>query len=544
MKIFHDYSRRGERGLTLMLVMAFMAVSFLIISGVLYSTANSGRLGARHEQYYSAQEAATAAIEKVVAAMLRDLHTGGREAVWYNRESYKFQLPDASECPEWAEDYEFLPLQVDVVARDSYSELTWKYRGLAATNDVYRVQARVRTLKLDRPMTSVVEQEIQVAEIPVVAFQAYSENDLTFITPPGNNIRMNGRVHSNGKIYVYPSSDFVFGDHVTAAEEILHEQHPADPSGRSFGSITYEREADSQANTFRLESVVAPGGGGPVGGGPRGLLERLADLADYTVETSTNAIDVRDKFLEPILENVWTNFIRTNSQATNRFFEFEDRREVLRVHTTDVDVAGLVGQFDALGLPPGRARKIFLRDVSDHGPNTLSAFRLVNAGTLPASGLSIVTTNALYVQGDFNLNRAPVLLAGDAVTILSGAWDDSRSGGDPTERPAQDTTVNAAIVTGTVPGEFDGGIFNALRLLENWSGRTLVFNGSIATLYTNTFAVEPWRAGEPYFYAAPTTRVFNYDTSFTNRTSLPNGTPVLHTLIRGELVNLPPDAEF
>jgi hypothetical protein len=105
---------------------------------------------------------------------------------------------------------------------------------------------------------------------------------------------------------------------------------------------------------------------------------------------------------------------------------------------------------------------------------------------------------------------------------------------------AASTTLNAAILTGTVPsdeisGVFDGGYFNAVRLIEDWTGRTMTFRGAIATPFASRHANEPWRGFPILLCEPPTTRVFSYESSF-NPGRLPKGTPMLHTLIRGELV--------
>jgi hypothetical protein len=521
------HGRRDERGMALMLVMAFMAVSFLIISGVLYSSSNAALQSSRNQQYYEAQQAATAAAERAVAGMIRDVRATGTMGLLSNHEV----PPNAAECPEWAS-YEF-EIRVTPLAQNSYSELIWKYRGLVATNSGYQVQAGARTLDLEPPIAAVVEQEIQVAEIPLFSFMAYSEFDLTFITPPGNDITLGGRVHSNREIYAYPSGNLVFGDHVTAAGEIHQEQHPADTAGRVQGTIEFRKESDGHANALRLMPGMVD---------PYALLPGLAGEAGLTVVVSNSTISVLNSIGEAYLPQFWTNFITTTNLVTTNPITFYDNRELLTVYVTEFDMAGFLDQYGALGSP----RLVCLDDISYYGPETLAGFRLVNGQQLPVGGLSIVTTNALYVKGNYNtVGTVPAMLAADAVTLLSANWNDSVTG----LGAATSMALNAAILTGTVPsdaglGVFDGGYFNALRLLENWGGQSLTFNGAVATPFRSRHAVEPWRGGEPFFYTAPTTRVFNYETSFLTPAGLPRGTPVLHTLIRGEMVALPPDSLF
>jgi hypothetical protein len=104
---------------------------------------------------------------------------------------------------------------------------------------LYVIRAGARTLNLDTPIASVVEQEIQVAEIPLFAYMGYSEFDLTFVTIPGNNITLTAGFTATVKVYCDPSGILEFMDNVTAADEIRAEQHPADATDRQAGSVTF-----------------------------------------------------------------------------------------------------------------------------------------------------------------------------------------------------------------------------------------------------------------------------------------------------------------
>ena len=109
-------------------------------------------------------------------------------------------------------------------------------------------------------------------------------------------------------------------------------------------------------------------------------------------------------------------------------------------------------------------------------------------------GLTVVSENPVYIQGNYNATAASVTDAGsaaaaviaDAVTLLSSDWNDIRSFMSPTEpgtavRRQPPATV-AAFVSGkgiafpqpaspTTSFGSDGGVHNFLRLLENWGGR-------------------------------------------------------------------------
>ena len=217
--------------------------------------------------------------------------------------------------------------------------------------------------------------------------------------------------------------------------------------------------------------------------------------------------------------------------------------------------------------------------------------RLVNGGSIPTfynggtnstGGLTIASPNPVYIQGDLNTGSTmsgsysssgvtinnqpasdgtnaypsgtsepgyfsgsgteqPVVIAADAVTILSNSWADSNSNSALGSRTPSNTTVNAAIVAGNVPTAFDashfsvspvysGGIENFPRLLENWGGCNLTIHGSFALLYNSEQAVQPWQTTGNY-YNAPNRRWF-FDSTLANHN--PPGFPAAYTYTRGQ----------
>ena len=181
---------------------------------------------------------------------------------------------------------------------------------------------------------------------------------------------------------------------------------------------------------------------------------------------------------------------------------------------------------------------------------TLPAVRLVNGQKLPTQwGLTIATPMPIYTLGDFNIrtnasgstsvlttNTAwtwPAALMGDAVTILSSSWSDAYTSGTVySARTAVSTTVNAACLEGIVPStkvgstkHYSGGLENFLRLLENWTGDTLCYNGSIVALFPSIYATNYW-IGPGTYYGVPT-RMWGFDANFTSPYLLPPLTPLI-----------------
>ena len=198
-----------------------------------------------------------------------------------------------------------------------------------------------------------------------------------------------------------------------------------------------------------------------------------------------------------------------------------------------------------LNDPPAGGQKGLLYVSLANGNYTDPAVRLINGSTLPRvadgapfNGLSIVSDRPIYIQGDFNtVNTQPAGIFTDAVTVLSNAWSDARSSWALVSRTASNTTVNANIMAGiknTVPaGQYSGGVENFIRLLENWSGRTLTFTGSLACLWQGVqthlgFTSTANWPGTGIVYNPPT-RIFSFGTSFAN---LPPGTPSVRCVQR------------
>lgn len=201
------------------------------------------------------------------------------------------------------------------------------------------------------------------------------------------------------------------------------------------------------------------------------------------------------------------------------------------------------------------------------------AIRIKGGSKIPTGGLTIASNNPVYIQGDFNTGgtgsavpsnnpsnfnadgtyvnpatpplpqvdgyngttpgtRAPVSILADAVTILSNSWSDANAGTVPAASP---TTVNTAIVAGTVPtasvggdGSYSGGAENFPRFLENWTNKTLSYYGSMVELYKSQQSIGEWGKANVY---VPPTRQWYFDNNF--QLKPPPGTLMLYTYIKG-----------
>jgi hypothetical protein len=196
-------------------------------------------------------------------------------------------------------------------------------------------------------------------------------------------------------------------------------------------------------------------------------------------------------------------------------------------------------------LEPSFNNIIYIDDVSSSTYTDPKGIRLANGSTLPTDGLTVASQNPVYIQGDYNTTsastRGSAAVFADAVTILSNNWSDSQSSAALSSRTASNTTVNTAIVAGFLPSGwtnpatggqygYSGGMNNFPRFLENWSGKTFTYTGSMIELFTSQIGTGEWDTGSIY---VPPTRVWNFDSNFVDNP--PPGSLDAVTISRGAL---------
>jgi hypothetical protein len=204
---------------------------------------------------------------------------------------------------------------------------------------------------------------------------------------------------------------------------------------------------------------------------------------------------------------------------------------------------------------------IYVSDTS--GSATVKrGVRLKNGAKMPTGGLTVVSNNPVYIQGDYNTGRTvnnsgavtaetpananndgtgsnvvtgyaekPCAVLGDAVMILSNAWTDAKSSSDVSVRLASPTTVNTAIVSGIVPSggvasgsnSYSGGAENFPRFMETWgTNKTFTYYGSMVELFQSKQNIGYWGSANVY---SPPKRQWYFDTLF--YTNPPPGTLTL-----------------
>ena len=272
--------------------------------------------------------------------------------------------------------------------------------------------------------------------------------------------------------------------------------------------------------------------------------------ASYSFVTNVQSYDFREADTDQLVQvdisklNIWlTNKATTGGNQYNKK-SYSDKGH------------GISSMFIYNKVPPNSSQ--------------LPAVRLVNGAQLPSttdpngtgattSGLTVATPQPLYVLGNYNVQTAtssagasalttntantyPAAIMGDAITILSGNWNDANSayqkGGTLANRATPSaTTVNAACLEGIVQStnsNYSGGVENFLRLEENWGATsnavTLQYNGSIVVMFPSQYATNYW-PGTGTVYNPPT-RKWAFDLNYMNPNKLPPLTPKFYKMIR------------
>jgi len=385
-------------------------------------------------------------------------------------------------------------------------------------------------------------QKYEVSLVPIFQFAVFYENDLEIA--PGPHMTLGGRVHSNSGMFLQSGDGLDIDGFVTAAGSIYHGRKG--PGGASDADVSikdaygdYQSMKDglgwldaSESNwydssTARWLGRVQDAAHGqqklqlPLSGAshdPHLLIERAATSKDSYENKATLKI-VDGKAMAKV-GGVWTDVTASLSaggvlsHSDNLFY---DGREATSVDATRLDVQKL---YDS-PYAPSNGVIYFADNTSDY-----PALRLENGNELD-QGLTVASQNPVYTLGDFNsVNKKPAALIADAVTFLSSSWDDTKGALATSDRIPVATTVNAAFLTGnteTTDIDYNGGLENLPRFLEDWSGVKFTLRGSMVNLWNSRQAVSKWGGG----YYSPPIRDWSYDVDFDDPSNLPPESPVV-----------------
>ncbi len=450
-----------------------------------------------------------------------------------------------------------------------------------------------------------IAQTYQYIQIPLFQFGVFYGRGVDLEIAPGPPMTFNGRVHANSDIYVGAGATLAFDSSISTSGTMFR-KIKRDTVAYPFGNNPTIKDSGGTARALNFDHDKAAGfASNHTEAQWTALMQSTfgGTVKDKTVGVQDIIPPVPSMFYNPAAPDVEAHKLielpqagdpanlaaaKMHAQAglkidvtgaaatatdasgnsvtlpagtvtTRSFF---DKRENATVTVAEIDMsklstrgstatacnsgstfgvaASLTGSLGAKGV-------LYVADA-----NSVKSIRLVNGNCLPnisaggGAGLTVVSQNPVYIQGDFNCpgcngtqpsdsgsapaGQVSAAVLADAVTILSNNWagNNSDTKGSQTvgNRPATNTTVNAALMFGpsnesTPANGGNGQLENLPRFLENWSGRNFNYSGSLVALWHSQQSTSQWIAPGNY-YQAPN-RNWKYDTRF--NTTQPPGTP-------------------
>jgi hypothetical protein len=478
---------------------------------------------------------------------------------------------------------------------------------------------------------SILQLRFRSRLIPLFQFAIFNQNDLDFSSTA--TFTVTGPVHTNGNMYFSSGGTLTLQSSVTAAGSMFRGFKDSNtcnggtvqivavagntPVAMNCATTQRNTLTDSNLSTWngRIKQNV-----GQLNVPTTAALSPTAGSVYWDQADLRIAYDVPSNVINVYKENgsidaALTGTLNGCANAVSSSNTFRDNREqnsataptgtvLVNMTLLEVNVANLLTCINnttgSLGIAGGLAntdQNGLVIHATVRGPNAAAAqslygVRLSNGANLQgAKGLTFVTDQAVYIQGNYNSSsKIPAAIIADTANILSNNWatpatqiptSNTSIGGNgmingstvngplcpvlsaPTAdaksqmvlacRPATNTILNAAIVAGmSITGNANGtagqdvnlsngGPNNLIRYHEDWginggltASATITYLGSLISLGIPNHATGPFRLGNPTYN--PPLRNFSFDTSFSDLANLPPASPNAVYLVQERFV--------
>lgn len=591
---------RRQSGFALMIIMLFLAVSLIVFASMLLWTSTNARITYRNNLFNQAEGAAESATEVPLAAMIRDFAAQSlNPAASYitnlpNMSGWpvQYQIKDSNGNTG--------KVSV-VISGTSWQALSGVFTGQSGLAAYCTNTATATTLNTSATVSATVQQTVQFDIIPLFQYAVFYNMNLEInpgsaMTIIGH-VHSNDSIFATGDS---SSAPLTFNGNVDASTGINYTRDtPVDGTDTRTGNVivtngtalgnaaSLTMPIGTNNNPATVASVLGipppslavPNAAGYSSNGAAYLYNTCDLIISNAAAGGTNlTVYYNNQQNVGGLVQVSPDVVQTNHSGviTNSYYSwltnvtFYDYREVQTVQATQINVTNLDSwltntssrggaQYNSLNSLGSTSKGHGINSIYVYNSATLSssqlpAVRVVNGQRLPSAGLTIATPQPIYVEGSYNTTTdgihfdtalgsttngytVPAALMGDAVTVLSSAWQDSYNASTAlSSRAPTATTINAATLEGIVQSVavgstkyYSGGLENFLRLLENWSGTTLTYNGSIVVLFPSQYATNHWGSS---YYSVPT-RNWGYDLTFSKGMQyLPPLTPTAKYIYR------------
>ena len=480
-----------------------------------------------------------------------------------------------------------LPTVITIEQNDRFAGLNAQEYKYSTFSDAYNTRGELEAR---------LEMVFRSRLVPLFQFAAFTDGDLELGNGP--EMTLNGRVHSNENIYFAPHNKLTIGGRITSAGKVMLGRKQGDDqrNDSSCGGDVIVRTASGQdrdisaggsscvAQEITQDNLTATGGTvrqdtAELDIPDVGVIDRDPDPDNAEKAVYWNKADIRivlDLGQDPPQPQVRsvsdTNMVALTQRLNNCpdavgvSNSFHNRRENKNIDMLDVNVEAFLNCLDDQpGFPDldDDTEGGLVVHLSVDGPDsdTINNYgtRLTNGAEFHEDvvGLTVVSDQALYVQGDYNSeNKKPASLLADSLNVLSNSWCDEfkndtcaapeykkdrksneRDNRNVWERQAENTVINAAMManmdeTGSTDSQGNqkagnGGLHNFPRMHEDWSPNgekeTLSIRGSFVSLGKPKHVEGAWSCCSRVYQ--PPVRDWDYDTDFNDATNLPPLSP-------------------
>ncbi len=446
------------------------------------------------------------------------------------------------------------------------------YQNLNAQEYGYDVHA-LSVFKED-DLESILNMHLMSRLVPLFQFAAFYNKDLEIL--PGPDMTFEGPVHANGDIYLGANATLTMEGQLTVAGQLFNGRKNVDSCMPGTVSVfdpgtaqpipacgpgrveVVDTDVTAWNGMIRIDvdavTVPPPEALDPTPG------EIYWDKADLRVMLDLNgatpAIEVRNP--DGSVDTTQSDYLNNGCGAAllpvdSTSTSFHNFRENTDIEMLEIDVEALMNcaELDS-ALMGGKTLDdttegglVWYLGVDGPDSDTVNNYgvRVKNGeelaptvGTTEIQGLTFVTNQALYVEGNYNsdANWKPAAFLADSLNVLSEAWSDANSHNTTlSSRTASGTTIYAAFLAGTDStgntegnggqdsGDYNGGLENYPRFHETWSGQTLLYRGSFVSLNLPVHVNGAW--GDQSY--SPPVRDWGYELRFNDAANLPPLSP-------------------
>ena len=403
--------------------------------------------------------------------------------------------------------------------------------------------------------------------VPLFQFAAFYDKDLEIL--PGPAMTLAGPVHVNGNLFLGANASLDIEGQVTTSGDLYRGRkntdscmsgavNIADPENQTeiptcSGSTQLMNQTDLDAWNGMIETGVEVLTVPPAETLDPTVGEPYWDKADVRIMLNLNGSTPTVEVFDPNgnINALNTTTLASCSGAASYSDSFYNNREALDIDMLELDVEKLMDclhNTTILGISKGidetsEGGLVWYVGVNGPDSDTVNNYgvRLRNGDALasgvtgaPAiAGLTVVTNQAIYVEGNYNAtDKKPAAILADSLNVLSNNWSDSNDELALSQRIASDTTVYAAFLAGTdstgdcdectnFPGQYNGGLENYPRFHEKWGNKKLTYRGSFVSLNRPRHVDGLWQ-NQSY---QPPIRDWGYDTDFDDAANLPPLSP-------------------